>query len=154
VTRASPQTDAKLQASQVVAPLTHAAVYRVCCGRCGASTVCPVAHDTVRMICPSCGFQLTLPGTLEITCPSCSSTNEYPHTLAGHSASCQTCGATVSLPPLVGRARHRHSLEHHHHYRRRRSSRTLAFSESAERAVILAAAAIAALILVAIIGVQ
>jgi ribosomal protein S27E len=133
---------------------SHAQVYHVRCGQCGAATVFDLATDAVRMICPTCSVRLTLPATVDALCTACHTLVTYPHTLAGHSTSCSSCGRTVLLEPVVGSAEgRRHHHHHHHHHRRhhrRRAyhDRTLAFSEGAERSLILIAAAIATLIFV------
>jgi hypothetical protein len=135
---------------------SHAQVYHVRCGQCGASTVFDLATDAVRMICPTCNVRLTLPATVDALCASCHTLVTYPHTLAGHSTSCGACGRAVMLEAVIGsaeRRRHRHRRHHRHHRRPRgRNDRTLAFSEGAERSLILIAAAIATLVFVVAVG--
>jgi hypothetical protein len=130
------------------------ASYQIRCDRCSAITTCSMAEDAVRTICPSCGAQLTLPGTLQAQCGFCRKTAEYPHALAGHGALCPFCGTSIVLPALPGRAGHYHAGGHHHRTPYKRHGRTLAFSDAAERTMILVAAALAALLLVLFISMR
>lgn len=141
--------------------IAHSQVYHIQCGRCAATTVRDVNHDTVRIICPACSRRLTLPATITATCSTCRSECEYPHTLAGHSTACRTCGKPVMLGPVVGRAESRsrsapqgHAIGHGYNRLHHRPKRTIAFSEGAERSLVLIVAAIATLIFVVIASLQ
>jgi hypothetical protein len=123
----------------------HATGYHVRCSRCGAQSVAATDRDAMRICCPACMRQLTLPANIEQDCPACRAANTFPHHLAGHSAACTSCGRAMTLDPIVGQAKSRHRARPAR-VKGRRRQRTLAFADAAERSLFIVAAAIGTLI--------